>query len=155
MIARGTAILIPFWCSEYFHMKHVNCLEIHSNQFLVSFCRESSFSINNAIQLSCLVQKMWINISTICHGLLAGLGKFTIILLPNHDIIIHIVWVFCESVDILLSLEWFKDTFCRCEWNLGNWVRIIRESDDKMCTEMERKLLVSSRKVLWRLKAHF
>jgi hypothetical protein len=34
-----------------------------------------SFSINNAIQLSCLVQKMWINISTICHGLLGGLGK--------------------------------------------------------------------------------
>lgn len=35
-----------------------------------------SFSINNAVQLSCVVQKMWINISTICHGLLGGLGMY-------------------------------------------------------------------------------
>ncbi|CRK96600.1 CLUMA_CG009893, isoform A [Clunio marinus] len=34
----------------------------------------NNFSIKNAVQLSCLVQKMWINISNVCHGLLGGLA---------------------------------------------------------------------------------
>ncbi|XP_070502217.1 uncharacterized protein [Chironomus tepperi] len=41
----------------------------------------NNFSINNAVQLSCLVQKMWINISTICHGLLGGLALAHLILI--------------------------------------------------------------------------
>lgn len=44
-------------------------------QILLYFFPSHSFSINNAVQLSCYVQKIWINISTICHGLLGGLGE--------------------------------------------------------------------------------
>lgn len=63
----------------------------------------NNLSLNKTVQLSCLVQRAWINISHVCHGLLGGLA------------LSHLMFILSTNTYDCLALENSKTSFVSYE----------------------------------------